>query len=64
MEVVYNATATACECQYILGLEPTPVDACAETVCIAEKQPVVDEETGVCGCEYIPGLELGAAEYE
>lgn len=38
------------------------MNLCPDTVCIAEKRPVVDE-AGVCGCEYIPGLEPGVAEY-
>lgn len=58
---VYDSTSNTCACQWIPGLEPTPVvtptSPCADILCIAEKTPVPNPETNTCSCEWIPGLE-------
>ncbi|KAI9051070.1 hypothetical protein LZ554_005178 [Drepanopeziza brunnea f. sp. 'monogermtubi'] len=35
---------------------------CADIVCIAEMQVVYDQETGTCGCEWIPGFGPAAID--
>ncbi|KAG4438295.1 hypothetical protein IFR05_006230 [Cadophora sp. M221] len=45
----------------VISLSPVPTKgitppACSNIMCISEKHPVLDEKTGKCTCEWIPGF--------